>query len=373
MAEPIVIEAWRPINWIEGVEGYEVSNLGQVRSLDRIVDCGRAGMRPVKGRILKQNKTQGYWKTDLGKGNTWLVHILVCTAFHGPKPSPEHEVAHWDGNKENNVWTNLRWTTPVGNKADHIRHGRHPRGETSHFAKISEEDVMEIRRSHRDGTASIELEKKYELSHSHIWQIVTGKAWAHLPFDEGGGRAEVAATALFTPEQLAGPEFWLPIAEHPGYEASSYGRVRSLDRIITRANGAPQTWEGRVLAQHIHKATNRLQVSLTSGIKCLVHVIICTTFNGPKPTAGHDVAYRDGDLNNVRADNLFWQLRVTGLRNDYRKHGAYRSAKLEEKDVVEIRRLYADGVGMLRISEQFDVTRMNVWNICLRRTWQHVK
>lgn len=52
-----------------------------------------------------------------------LVHKLVCDAFHGPKPTPIHEVRHLDGNKTNNSSDNLAWGTRSENAQDRKRHG----------------------------------------------------------------------------------------------------------------------------------------------------------------------------------------------------------------------------------------------------------
>src|SRR3982751_5117101 len=46
------------------------------------------------------------------------VHRMVAEAFHGPAPTPKHEVAHWDGDPANNRAANLRWATSKENKAD---------------------------------------------------------------------------------------------------------------------------------------------------------------------------------------------------------------------------------------------------------------
>lgn len=78
-------EIWEDIEGYEGL--YQVSNLGRVKSLDRVsIDCdGRP--HPIKGRIMKQSIGGGngfYWTIGLSKYNvktTFLVHILVAKAF----------------------------------------------------------------------------------------------------------------------------------------------------------------------------------------------------------------------------------------------------------------------------------------------------
>ena len=46
------------------------------------------------------------------------VHIIVATAFHGPKPTKEHVVDHIDTNRRNNRAGNLRWVTRLENALD---------------------------------------------------------------------------------------------------------------------------------------------------------------------------------------------------------------------------------------------------------------
>lgn len=102
-------EAWRPV---PGVEPYEVSNMGRVRNGET-------------GRVLKPWKTQSnsreYWRIVL-KRKKHRVHILVLTAFIGPRP-PGHECAHHNGDSLDNRLCNLRWATPQENRADGERHG----------------------------------------------------------------------------------------------------------------------------------------------------------------------------------------------------------------------------------------------------------
>jgi hypothetical protein len=42
----------------------------------------------------------------------------VAEAFIGPQPSPRHQVAHYDGVRDNNHYSNLRWATPTRMKKE---------------------------------------------------------------------------------------------------------------------------------------------------------------------------------------------------------------------------------------------------------------
>lgn len=106
-------EIWKDVKGFEGL--YQVSNLGRVRSLDRIIH--RAASRRskdyeciIKGRIIKQcNMTSGYLFVGLWKNGSHYyrgVHKLVADAFI-PNPNNLPQVNHKDENKHNNIVENL--------------------------------------------------------------------------------------------------------------------------------------------------------------------------------------------------------------------------------------------------------------------------
>lgn len=104
---------------IEGYEGlYQVSNLGNVRSLDRIVNCKNEGKRIQKGRVLDAwVGSHGYYSVGLSKNGmvkTHLVHRLVAEAFI-PNPDNLPYINHRDENKLNNTISNIEWCTPKYN------------------------------------------------------------------------------------------------------------------------------------------------------------------------------------------------------------------------------------------------------------------
>lgn len=123
-----VLEEWRPVVGYEGL--YEVSNLGRVRGLDRIIANNRPGTtRTWRGRILRQTiRDTGHRTLHLardGHPRARGVHCLVLEAFVGPCP-PGMEACHNNGIPNDNRLTNLRWDTRLANMLDRITHGTDP-------------------------------------------------------------------------------------------------------------------------------------------------------------------------------------------------------------------------------------------------------
>lgn len=114
-----MVEVWKAIPGYEGI--YEVSDQGNVRSLDRYVYrpsllWGQAAMTFYKGRDLTPQKDRkGYMNIRLFNGSkktakAFKVHRLVAMAFL-PNPDNLPEVNHKDEDKANNNVDNLEWCT----------------------------------------------------------------------------------------------------------------------------------------------------------------------------------------------------------------------------------------------------------------------
>ena len=126
MADP---EEWRPVL---GHEGYEVSNLGRVRSIPRRVRCGNGATRSVAGRIL----TTGRYRSDgrqtvaIGRAPRLVAH-LVLEAFVGPRP-PGMCALHGRRGLASDELSNLRWGTHSENNLDRVRDGTDPKRNRTH-------------------------------------------------------------------------------------------------------------------------------------------------------------------------------------------------------------------------------------------------
>lgn len=171
-------EIWKDIKGYEGY--YQVSNLGNVRSLDR-----KIGSRILKGRGVKAvTDKDGYLMAHLsrnGKATYFRIHRLVAISFIQNKENLK-EINHKDENKTNNRVDNLEWCTTRYN----INHGsRNAKvslalsGERSRTHKLSEAHVREIREAKGKLTRK-ELAKRYSVSESQIGRIWTRKEWKNI-------------------------------------------------------------------------------------------------------------------------------------------------------------------------------------------------
>ena len=104
--EDLPNEVWKDVPNYEGL--YQVSNLGRVKSLDRIVPF-KDSLKRVKGTMLSQHLNFGYCQVSLGrKGKKHRVHRLVAMAFI-PNPNNFPIINHKDENPSNNCVDNLEW------------------------------------------------------------------------------------------------------------------------------------------------------------------------------------------------------------------------------------------------------------------------
>ena len=177
-------EHWLPVTgW---ADLYEVSSYGRVRSLDRISTYlrhdGLEVTRRLRGKILRQSyhsQRGGYPSVGLHRDGvqiTVFVHRLVCVAFHGADPGGM-DVAHCDGNPRNNRADNLRWATRRQNMGDTIVHGTRAWGERHGSAKLTLQQVLQIRASHN--VSQQELAERFGVYQSCISNIRAGRRWAH--------------------------------------------------------------------------------------------------------------------------------------------------------------------------------------------------
>lgn len=107
-----MVEIWKDIIDYEGL--YQVSNMGRVKGLNRVVDNGKGVKMYLNERLLKFSKSNnGYLGVVLcknGKVRRFLVHRLVASAFVD-NPCNKPQVNHLNEVKDDNRAINLNWMT----------------------------------------------------------------------------------------------------------------------------------------------------------------------------------------------------------------------------------------------------------------------
>ena len=115
-------EIWKDIVGYEGL--YQVSSLGRVKSLDRIIIRKNGSRQRVSERVLKAKKNKGYLQVTLSKNKiskNCRIHRVVLQTFKPVLNMHKLDVNHKDENTLNNNVNNLEWCTRKYN----INYGTH--------------------------------------------------------------------------------------------------------------------------------------------------------------------------------------------------------------------------------------------------------
>lgn len=107
---PIDALAEKWVNLSGDNEGYQISNFGRVKSMERMVLHPTGSLKKVREKILKQaNRGNGYFFICFGKRRkNQLIHRIVASSFI-PNPNSYPCVNHKNGDKKDNREVNLEW------------------------------------------------------------------------------------------------------------------------------------------------------------------------------------------------------------------------------------------------------------------------
>jgi hypothetical protein len=157
-----MIEEWRKV---VGWDGYEVSNLGQVRSVERAVVRSDGTKQTFRGSLLTRSpSSQGYWRVRL---------------------SNLPEVNHIDCNRANASLANLEWVTPSQNRKHGVEFGSvvvpYRQGSSANCAKLTEDAVRLARIEWTNGASVNGLARKHGVHPKTMRHALNGTGWAHVP------------------------------------------------------------------------------------------------------------------------------------------------------------------------------------------------
>lgn len=174
-------EIWKDIKGFEGI--YQVSDLGRIRSLDRLKLNKHNSYTKVKGCIIKSFKKKGYPSVSLSIYNTkktFSVHRLVADSFILNLEN-KREVNHINGIKTDNRVNNLEWVSSKENIKHAYKMGlmKNKFGEKHHGCKLTEDQVIKIKYDLKELSHS-EIAKMFNVNPSRISSIRCGRTWSHL-------------------------------------------------------------------------------------------------------------------------------------------------------------------------------------------------
>ena len=172
----------------------------------RILSCARAG-------VLRERRSHpnhgNYLMVTVQRDGVEVghpVHRMVAEAFHGPKPSAQHEVRHLDGDRRNNAASNLAWGTRRENIDDREAHGTtargarngaytkpesRPRGEANKRAILTAAQVADVRRRLDAGEQRADIARDLGVRWNVIDRIARGVTWRPFIAEETARRGVV--------------------------------------------------------------------------------------------------------------------------------------------------------------------------------------
>lgn len=162
-------EIWKDIPDYKGC--YQVSNLGRIKSLERLIKYRDGRKRRYPSVVIKDRDKDGFARVVTlkknNKGKTFTVNCLVMLGFIG-KPPKGYEICHNDGDYQNNKLDNLRYDIRSENRIDNYRYGR-----KASKGKLFIDDVLEIRNRYKnENITHKELSAIYGVNMSCIGKII---------------------------------------------------------------------------------------------------------------------------------------------------------------------------------------------------------
>jgi len=173
-------EIWKPVPYEGYDEIYRVSNLGRFKVVKKSA-YSRSKSDYLKWGWEARGRYACVTLYNNGLRRQVRVHRTVADAFLPPAPKGKNLVRHLDGDTKNNTLDNLAWGDNTDNMRDMVRHGNSTKGEKNVKAKLTAEQVLEIRRLYKEeGKTQMDLASLYGIDQTSISKIVLRINWKYL-------------------------------------------------------------------------------------------------------------------------------------------------------------------------------------------------
>lgn len=163
---------------------YQINQLGQVRSKERIVSrkVGKDYIRPSKKLTPTLKKTNGYYVINFtinGKSKQQYIHRLLALTFLD-NPNNYQFINHKNGIKTDNSLKNLEWCTNKQNCIHASKNNLIPKGQNKYNSKLKDYQVRIIKKRLKNGESCANICKDFNVSNKVISEIKKGKNWKHI-------------------------------------------------------------------------------------------------------------------------------------------------------------------------------------------------
>jgi hypothetical protein len=161
--------------------------------LYQVSDAGRVRVHPESPRkkgpsspskVLKLADRKGYLVATLmnlnGKRKGTTINRLIASAFIGNPPTKAHQAAHLDGNRKNNIPSNICWATSKENHLHRVQHGTDAKGTRNGRSKLKESDVIAIRKAVSLGCTKVSIASEFGISNVQVNNIALQRSWNHV-------------------------------------------------------------------------------------------------------------------------------------------------------------------------------------------------
>ena len=172
-------------------------------------------------------------------------------------------------------------------------------------------------------------------------------------------------------------EVWKDIPNFPGYQASTEGRIRSVDRFVRKKGASvPVHIKGRILSpEDDGRGYKHVSLRIDPDIKAksyYVHRLVLETFSAEHDEHKTDVNHIDGDKGNNRLDNLEW---CTRSENNYHAYNTglhicgedHPQAKYSTELISTIRRRHANGERVCDLSREYGIPHQYISGVLNER------
>lgn len=162
-------------------QGYFAGGDGHIYSI-----LTRKGNVSEPYRLAESFGSSGYAQVAVkvnGKFRTTMVHSLICETYHGERPvvgGKKYTCSHLNGNNRDNRPENLKWESHSDNHRRKVEHGTDDAGWKNSRAKLSADDLVNIRRRLEMGDKHKDIADDYGVARATISKINNRSRYASV-------------------------------------------------------------------------------------------------------------------------------------------------------------------------------------------------